>query len=94
MTPEQQAAIREEVKATISRIFAPAIDFRAPYAKQMLEMATDAAIAAHLKALEAAGWVLVPIEPTPDMMLAAEKQHNWLGEWPETYQAMIAARPR
>ena len=43
----------------------------------------------------AAGWVLVPGEPTPEMMQAAHAvgvgKVNWLAE---TYQAMIAAAPK
>lgn len=34
----------EQVKAAIAEKFAPAVDFKAPYAKVMLDMATRAAI--------------------------------------------------
>jgi len=55
--------LRERVKAAIAEKFAPGIDFKAPYAKVMLDMAADAALATltladHIAAVEAAGMVV------------------------------------
>jgi hypothetical protein len=45
----------ERVKAAIAEKFAPAIDFKAPYAKVMLDMAAEAVIAT----IEASGHAIV-----------------------------------
>lgn len=51
------------------------------------------AIAAALTPPE--GYVLVPVEPTESMQIAAEKANPWLirYEAPEIWAAMLAARP-
>lgn len=53
MTPEQQAAIRVAVRVAIELALDPYLE------TDWLNNITDAAIAAHLKALEAAGYMVV-----------------------------------
>jgi hypothetical protein len=95
MTPEQQAAIREAVHdATVTVYF---------NGGSIIDCA-DAAIAAHLRALEAAGLCVVPIEPTNEMSDAAynaDLDIYWgysadgrPGSAEDVYRLMIAARPR
>ena len=67
----------EQVKAAIAEKFAPAIDFKAPYAKVMLDMAARAAIEAMR-------------EPTEDVVVAGLDLGP--GHGPLTYwHAMIDA---
>lgn len=76
------------------------------FLKQQCERATDAAIAAHLKALEDAGYVVAKAEPTDEMLDAGIKAickhielHDGeafisLASSHESYRAMIAASPQ
>jgi hypothetical protein len=172
--------MKEAIKLVIEDTFSPAIDFRAPYAKLMLDRVaekiaeilaetkkgpggdfrafqgqptrlsntgkgasvatattqravcamsqqisqaptiTDAAVAALdealagfdserawpnsslniwravLAAIEAAGYAVVPLEPTPEMMARQDPYSDWLdrNQWTIVWQEMLAARPR
>jgi hypothetical protein len=86
MTPEQKAAICEAV----ARAMHPD-DWQclSRNARCNAMLTAGAAVSAHLKALEAAGYAVVPVEPTFEMLRAAatdEGANPWL--------AMIEARPR
>lgn len=86
MTPEQQAAIREAVLNAIRDAFCT--DDNYPWFGE----AADAAIAAHLKALEVAGLCVVPLEPTIKMVAEANRLNHPRDR--DVYLTMLAARPR
>jgi hypothetical protein len=82
MTTEQQAAVREAVRAALH------------YADN-IDDATDAVMAAHLKALEATGYAVVPIEPIAEMDNAGARITGISpGMANAAYRAMISVRPR
>jgi hypothetical protein len=49
-----------------------------------------------LAAIEAAGYAVVPLEPTPEMMARQDTYSDWIdrNQWTIVYQEAIAARPR
>jgi hypothetical protein len=105
MTPEQQAVIRDHVGRAIkdaADAWAAGegcdelLDWDAEYCGAL----ADAAIAAHLKALEAAGLCVAPVEPDLMMAQAGKNSLNRVSDDREfedaedCYRIMIAARPR
>lgn len=61
--------------------------------KQVFRSQAKAAITAYLAAMEAEGFVMVPVEPTPEMHDAGCDQIlDPIGLY-DAYRAMIAARP-
>jgi len=82
MTEEQRAAIREAVQLVLHDWL---------QSGGSLPEGADAAITAHLAALEAAGLVVVPIEPTDEML---EAGNDVLLANRPVYRALVAARPR
>lgn len=53
--------------------------------------ATQAAVSAYLAQREAEGFVMVPVEPTPEMLEQFGIHKQWAKD---NYRAMIAARPQ
>jgi hypothetical protein len=74
----------EKVKAAIAEKFAPAIDFKAPYAKVMLDMAARAAIEAMRE----------PTEAMVDAGAVAEGDGNLAVQARSLWDAMIDAALR
>lgn len=55
--------------------------------------AVASSMTAHIAALEAAGWALMPVEPTEEMVVAGCRHEN-MGDMAGRYKAMLAVRPR
>lgn len=75
-TPQETIARREAVLRAMAMFWhndpdSPAF---AAGARKMYEAATDAVIAAHDDALTAADFVVVPVEPTEEMLAAAVRE--------------------
>lgn len=102
MTPEQKAAVRETVRDAIADYQGGCMDARCTHPMSgncECALSADAAMAAHIAALEAAGYAIVPVEPTDDMVNSEfdEPAHRLpitADEIYDIWRAMLAARPR